>query len=122
MRVFLQNCPQDYNNDNKLKKSMNLQDVTSLRECVSEHKTSLLKSQPASPTCISGIADNLPGGKGSKRDAFTDTKGANEMPLPRVTWGRNKIKTFSVNNKFPMGRTLELTHGKIKNLMPRPSL
>ncbi len=74
------------------------------------------------PNLISQIADNLPGRKGSKRDVFTDTKGVNKMRLPRVTWGRNKIKTFSVNNKFPVGRTQELTHGKIKNLTPRPSL
>ncbi len=50
--------------------------------CVSEHTKSLLKSQPASPTCISWIADYLPGRK------------------PGVTWGRNKIKTFSLNNKL----------------------
>jgi hypothetical protein len=44
MQAFLQNCPQDYNGDNKLKKSMNLQDVASSLECVSEHTKSLLKS------------------------------------------------------------------------------
>ncbi len=53
MRAFLQNCPQDYNDDNKLKKLMNPQDVASLWECVSEHTKSLLKSRPESPTCIS---------------------------------------------------------------------
>ncbi len=44
MRAFLQNYPQDCNNDNTRKKLMNLQDVASLRECVSEHTKSLLKS------------------------------------------------------------------------------
>ncbi len=44
MQAFLQNCPQDYNNDNKLKKSMNPQDVASLQECVGEHTKILLKS------------------------------------------------------------------------------
>jgi hypothetical protein len=63
--------------------------------CVSEHTKSLLKSRPAS-LCISRIADNFPGGK------------------PEVTWGRNKINMFSVNNKFPIGHMRELTHGKIK--------
>jgi hypothetical protein len=87
MRVFLQNCPQDYNDDNKIKHVMNPQDVASLRECVDEHTKSLLKSQPVIPTCVSHITNNLPGGK------------------PKVTWGRNKIKTFSVNNKFPVGHT-----------------
>jgi hypothetical protein len=104
MRAFLQNCPQDYNNDNKLKKSMNLHDVASLRECVSEHTKPLLKSRPASPTCISQIVDNFPGGK------------------PEVIWGRNKINTFPVNSKFPIGRTWELRHDKIKNQTPPSSL
>jgi hypothetical protein len=104
MQAFLQNCPQDYNDDNELKKSMNPQDVASLQECVSEHTKSLMKFQAASPTCISQIADNLPGGKSE------------------VTWGRNKIKTFPVNSKFPVGSTRELTHANIKNLMPLPSL
>jgi hypothetical protein len=36
MWVFIQNCPQDYDDD-KEKKSMNPQDVASLRECVDEH-------------------------------------------------------------------------------------
>jgi hypothetical protein len=53
MRAFLQNCPQDYDDDNKLKKLMNPQDVTLLRECVGEHTKSLLKCRPVSPTCIS---------------------------------------------------------------------
>ncbi len=57
MWAFLQNCPQDYDDDNKLKKLMNLQDAASLRVCVSEYTKSLLKSRPASPTCISQIAD-----------------------------------------------------------------
>ncbi len=64
IQAFFQNCPQDYNDDNKPKKSMSLQDVASSWECVSEHTKSLLKSQTASPTCISQITDNLPGGKG----------------------------------------------------------
>jgi hypothetical protein len=53
MRAFLQNCPQDYFNDNKLKKSMNPQDIASSWEYVGEHTKSLLKSRPASPLCIS---------------------------------------------------------------------
>jgi hypothetical protein len=59
MQAFLQKCPQDYNGDNKLKKSINPQDVASSRECVGEHTKSLLKSRPASPTCISRITNNL---------------------------------------------------------------
>jgi hypothetical protein len=43
MRAFLQNCPRDYNNDNKIKQSMNPQDVVSLQEGVDEHTKSLLK-------------------------------------------------------------------------------
>jgi hypothetical protein len=104
MRAFLQNCPQNYNNDNKLKKLMNPQDIASLQECVNEHRKSLLKSRPASPICISRITDNLPGGK------------------LEVTCGRNKIKPFPVNSKFSVGSMWELTHGKIKNLTPHASL
>jgi hypothetical protein len=37
MQAFLQNCPQDYNNDNKIKHSMNPQDVALLWECVDKH-------------------------------------------------------------------------------------
>ncbi len=37
MQAFMQNCPQDYDDDNKLKKLMNPQDLASLRECVGEH-------------------------------------------------------------------------------------
>ncbi len=44
MQAFLQNCPQDYNNDNKTNQSMNPQDVASLQECADEHTKSLLKS------------------------------------------------------------------------------
>jgi hypothetical protein len=63
MRMFLQNCPQDCNNNKEMKQSMNPQDVSSSQECVDEHTKSLLKSQPASLTCVSHITNNLPGGK-----------------------------------------------------------
>jgi hypothetical protein len=92
MRVFLQNCPQDYNDYNKMKQSMNPQDVASSRECVGEHEKSLPKPQPVSPICVS----QTPGGN------------------PRVTWGRNKIKTLQVNDILPVGHTQKSRHGKIK--------
>ncbi len=110
MQAFLQNFPQDYDNDKKLKKLMNPQEVASLRECVDETTKSLLKFQPASPTCISQTADNLPGGNGAAWGRSGNG----------VTWGRNKIKTFSVDSKLPVGRTQELTCGKIESV-PYPS-
>jgi hypothetical protein len=61
MQGFLQKCPQDYNDDNKIKQSM--KDVPSSRECVDEHTKSLMKSRPASPTCVSHITNNLHGKK-----------------------------------------------------------
>jgi hypothetical protein len=94
MHAFLQNCPQDYDNDNKIKQSMNPQDVASSQECVIEHAKSLPKSRPVSPTCVSQI----PGGN------------------PRVTWGRNKIKTLPVNNIFPVGQCRSQDMGKSKKL------
>jgi hypothetical protein len=39
MRAFLQNSPQDYNDDNEIKQSMNPQDVASLGKCVDERIT-----------------------------------------------------------------------------------
>jgi hypothetical protein len=65
-------------------------DVTSA--FVGKHTKSPLKSQPASPTCVSQITT---GGK------------------PKVTWGRNKLRSFPVNSNFPVRRTQESTHGKI---------
>jgi hypothetical protein len=49
MRTSLQNCPQEYNNDKKIKQSMNPQDIASLRECVEEDTkipTKILTSEP----------------------------------------------------------------------------
>jgi hypothetical protein len=86
------------------------------RRGVGEHTKSLLKSQPASPTCISRITNNLqitnnlPGG-----NEVTGGESGNE-----VTWGRNTIKSFSADSKFPVRRTWELTRGKIDNV-PYPS-
>jgi hypothetical protein len=116
MQVFLQNCPWDYSDDNKLKKSMNSQDVSSLQECVGEHTKSLLKPQQASPTCISGITNNL--------QITNNLPGVNGVTWGErgngVTWGRNTIKSFSADSKFPVGRTRKLTRGKIENV-PYPS-
>jgi hypothetical protein len=59
MCAFLQNCPQDYDDDTEFNLSMKPQDVASSRECVDEHaklKTKL-SSQPraTSPTCVSRV-------------------------------------------------------------------
>ncbi len=55
MQAFLQNCPQDYEDDTEVASPMMPQDVASLWECVGENKKSPLKTQPASPTCASQI-------------------------------------------------------------------
>ncbi len=74
-------------------KSMKPQSIASSQECVGNHTKSPLKSQIASPTCVSQITT---GGK------------------PKVTWRENKIWMFPVNSNFPVTHTRELTHGKIK--------
>jgi hypothetical protein len=51
---------------------------------VGKHTNSPLKYQPVSPTCVSQITT---GGK------------------PKVTWGRNKLRTFPVNSNFPVRHT-----------------
>ncbi len=55
MWVFLQNCPQDYEDDTEVVSPMTPQDVASSRECVGENTKSSLKTQTASPTCVSQI-------------------------------------------------------------------
>jgi len=54
MRAFLQNCPRDYDDDNKKKLSMKPQDVASSRECVGAHARNP-PARPPSPTCVSRI-------------------------------------------------------------------
>ncbi len=93
MRAFLQNCPQDYMDDTEVTSPMTPQDVASSRECVGKNKKSPLKTQPASPTCVSQISA---GGKA------------------KVSWGKNRISTFPVNSNFFVGHTRESAHGKIK--------
>jgi hypothetical protein len=55
MRAFLQNCPQDYEDDTEVASPMTPQDNASLWECVGENTKSPLKTRPASPTCVSQI-------------------------------------------------------------------
>ena len=99
MQAFLQNFPQDYDNDKKLKKLMNPQEVASLQECVDETTKSLLKSQPASPTCISQTADNLPGGNGAawgrSGNGVTWGKSGNG-----VAWGETRLNHFQQTVSF----------------------
>jgi hypothetical protein len=121
MWVFLQNCPQGYDNDNKIKQMMNPQDVASSWECVDEHAKSLLKFRTVSPTCVSHITNSLPGRKnlnasciltwGSKHISFTPHRPVNGSLL--LTRATNKLRTFPVNSNFPIRRTQELRHGKI---------
>jgi hypothetical protein len=92
MRAFLQNCPQDYEDDTEVASPMTPQDVASLRECVGENKKFPLKIQTASPTCVSQI----PAGGEAK-----------------VSWWKNRINTFPVNSNFSVGHTWESAHGKI---------
>ncbi len=93
MRAFLQNCPQDCKDDTEVASSMTPQDVASSRECVGENMKSPLKTHPAIPTCVSQIT----AGRKAK-----------------VSWGKNRINTFPVNNNFSVGHTRESAHGKIK--------
>jgi hypothetical protein len=91
MRAFLQNCPQDYKDDTEVASLMKTQDVASLRECVGENMKSSLKTQTASPTCVSQI----PAGGEAK-----------------VSWGKNRINTFPVSSNISVGHTWESAHGK----------
>ncbi len=93
MRAFLQNCPQDYEDDTEVTSPIMPQDVASSRECVGENTKSPLKTQTASPTCVSQIP------------AGGDVK---------VSWWKNRINAFPVNSNFPVGDTQESAHGKIK--------
>ncbi len=93
MQAFHQNCPQDYEDDTEVASSMTPQDVASSRECVGENTKSPLKTQTASPTCVSQI----PAGGEAK-----------------VSWWKNRINTFPVNSNFSVGHTRESAHGKIK--------
>jgi hypothetical protein len=95
MQAFLQNCPQDYKDDTEVASPMTPQDVASSRECVGENTKSPLKTQSASPTCVSQIT----AGRKAK-----------------VSWGKNRINTFPVNGNFSVGHTWESGHGKIKKL------
>jgi hypothetical protein len=54
MRAFLQNCPRDYNDENKKKLSMKPQDVASSWECVGAHVRNP-PARPPIPTCVSQI-------------------------------------------------------------------
>jgi hypothetical protein len=93
MRVFLQNCPQDYEDDTEVASPMMPQNVASLWECVGENTKSPLKTRTASPTCVSQITA---GGKA------------------KVSRGKNRINLFPVNSNFSVGHTWESAHGKIK--------
>jgi hypothetical protein len=93
IRVFLQNCPQDYDDDTEVESPIMMpQDVASSRECVGENTKSPLKTR-AGPTCVSKI----PAGEEAK-----------------VSWWKNRINTFPVNSNFSVGHTWESAHGKIK--------
>jgi hypothetical protein len=59
MQAFLQNCPQDYEDDTEVASPMPPQDVASLQECVGENTKSPLKTQTASPTCVSQIPEKV---------------------------------------------------------------
>jgi hypothetical protein len=72
---------------------MTPQDVASLQECVGENTESPLKTQTASPTCVSQI----PAGGEAK-----------------VPWWKNRINTFPVNSNFSVQHTRESAHGKTK--------
>jgi hypothetical protein len=98
--AFLQNCPQDYKDNTEVASPMTPQDVASLRECVGENTKSPLKTQPASPTCVSITA----GGKA------------------KVSWGENRINTFPVNSNFSVRHTQEQHMAKSKSSTPPPSL
>jgi hypothetical protein len=93
IRVFLQNCPHDYEDDTEDASPMMPQNVASSWECVGENTISPLKTHPASPTCVSQIT----AGRKAK-----------------VSWGKNRINTFPVNSNFSVGHTWESEHGKIK--------
>jgi hypothetical protein len=93
MRAFLQNCPQDYEDDTEVASPMMPQDVASLRDCVGENTKSPLKTRTASPTCVSQI----PAGEEVK-----------------VSWGKNRINAFPVNSNFSVEHTRESANGKIK--------
>jgi hypothetical protein len=93
MRAFLQNCPQDYEDDTEVVSPMTPQDVASSWECVDENTKSPLKTRPGSPTCVSQIT----AGRKAK-----------------VSWRKNRINTFPVNSNFSVGHTRESAHGKIK--------
>jgi hypothetical protein len=94
--------------------------IASLRECVSKHTISLLKSQLASPMCVSHITNNLPGRKnvnpscllteGSKAISFTPHRSVNGSHL--LTKGKNMLRTVLVNSNFPIRRMQKITHGK----------
>jgi hypothetical protein len=94
MWAFLQNCPQDYEDDTEVASPMMPQDVVSSQDCVGENTKSSLKNRTASPTCVSQI----PAGGEAK-----------------VSWWKNRINTFPVNSNFSVGHTWESAHGKIKN-------
>ncbi len=55
MWEFLQNCPQDYEDDTEVTGPMMPQDVASSRECVGKNTKSPLETRTASPTCVSQI-------------------------------------------------------------------
>jgi hypothetical protein len=101
MQAFLQNCTNNYNDDIKMKKLMKPQSIASSQECVGRHTKSPLKSQPANPICVSQITTGW---------------------KLKVTWRRNKLRTFPVNSNFPIRRTQDLHMAKSKSLMPPPSL
>ncbi len=85
MRAFFQNCTQDYEDDTEAASPMTPQDVASSRKCVSENTEC--------PTCASQITA---GGEA------------------KVSWGKNRINTFPVNNNFSVGHTWESAHSKFK--------
>jgi hypothetical protein len=79
MWAFFQNCTQDYEDDTEVACPMMPQDVASSWKCVGENTKSPLKTRTESPTCASQIT--------AGREA-------------KVSWGKNRISTFPVNNIF----------------------
>jgi hypothetical protein len=75
MQAFLQNCPQDYEDDTEVVSPMMPQDVASSRECVGENMKSPLKTRTASATCVSQTSWR--GGKSvlvEKQDEYISSK------------------------------------------------
>jgi hypothetical protein len=76
MRVFLQNCPQDNEDDTEVASPMMPQDVASLGECVGENTKSPLKNPNSEPNmCLTNYSWR--GGEsvlGEKQDQYISSK------------------------------------------------